>query len=254
MNNPAASVAPPVRAALYWARLASAAVSRALACSSADRASSKRLPGAAPAVVNRSARSRSRVASASAVCASASARCIWGRSAGAEGGGSKRASSCPRETLAPSATSTTRVRRPSMGATTSAAPPGLASRRAGTRIDSRTACSLTTAVAKSRLHCCSFRKLMPGVSCPAACAAPRAASAFGCTSTSPTRCSSFSPVALSTITTCRLPTCAGLTSTPKIPGRDGASTRNTSAWAEPPSSRTSTCPSVNALKLSRRVR
>ena len=62
----------------------------------------------------------------------------------------------------PSGTSTTRVRRPSIGATTSAAPPGLASSRAGTRMDSRTACSFTMAVPKSRLHCCSFRKLMPG--------------------------------------------------------------------------------------------
>ena len=64
-----------------------------------------------------------------------------------------------------------RVSRPSMGATTSAAPPGRASRRAGTRIDSRTACSFTRAVPKSRLHCCSFRKLMPGASSPAAGAA-----------------------------------------------------------------------------------
>ena len=49
MNDPSASVAPPVRAALYCARLASAAVRRAVACSSADRASSRRLAGAAPA-------------------------------------------------------------------------------------------------------------------------------------------------------------------------------------------------------------
>ena len=74
---------------------------------------------------------------------------------------------------------------------------------------------------------------MPGASSPPAGAAARAASAFGCTSTSPTRCSSFNPVALSTITSWRLPACVGFTSTPKIPGRDGASTRNTSGCAEP---------------------
>ena len=51
---------------------------------------------------------------------------------------------------------------PSIGASTSAAPPGLAVTRAGTANESRTVPLLTTAVEKSRLHCCSFRKLMPG--------------------------------------------------------------------------------------------
>ena len=176
-----------------WPRLRS---TRALACSSAERASSSRFAGAAPALVSRSARSRSRVARAERRLRVSARSLKLRKIAGADGGGSSRASSCPRDTLAPSGTSTTRVRRPSIGATTSAAPPGLASRRAGTRIDSRTACSLTTAVPKSRLHCCSLRKLMPGASSPAPPAAARAASAFGYTSTSPTRCSSLSPLAL----------------------------------------------------------
>ena len=141
MNEPAASAALPVRAALYCARLASAAVSRAFACSSAARASSSRFAGAAPAAVSRSALSRSWVASASAVCASSRARCNCGRSPGADGGGCSRANSWPRATRAPSVTSRTRVSRPSMGAATSAAPPGRGSRRAGTVMDSRTACS-----------------------------------------------------------------------------------------------------------------
>ena len=206
MKSPSAPVAPPVRAALYWARLASAALTRDLACSSTDRASSNRLSGAAPAVVRRSARSRSRVANASTDCASARARCNCGRSPGTAGGGSKRPSSCPRDTLAPSGTSRTRVRRPSIGATASAAPPALASSCAGTRRDPRTTWSFTTAVPKSRLHCCSLRKLMPSAPWTAARAAARAASAFAATSTSPTRCWSSRPADRSTITNSRRPT------------------------------------------------
>ena len=51
----------PVRAALDWAICALAARSRAVACASTARASSKRFCGAAPALTRRSARSRSRV-------------------------------------------------------------------------------------------------------------------------------------------------------------------------------------------------
>ena len=95
---------------------------------------------------------------------------------------------------------------------------------------------------------------MPGASSPAPPAAACAASAFGNTSTSPTRCSSLRPLAFSTMTSSRFPACAGFTSTPKIPGREGASTRNTSGWPAPPCRRTSTFPSVSALKESSRVR
>ena len=192
MNNPSASVAPPVRArtAPDLPRPPSGEPSPAprriaprpdvcqapLPRSSAARpARDRESPGRARSVLPRAP-----VASC-------------GRSAGAEGGGSSRRVPA-RERRSRQARPRRRASgRPSMGATTSAAPPGLASRRAGTRIDSRTACSFTRAVPKSRLHCCSFRKLMPGASSPPAGAAARAASAFGCTSTSPTRCSSFSP-------------------------------------------------------------
>ena len=113
-----------------------------------------------------------------------------------------------------------------MGATTSAAPPGRASIRAGTRIDSRSACSVTTAVPKSRLHCCSFRKLMP--------ARPLLRRAWrrvplrrsGCTSTSPTRCSSFKPLA--TAARSRARACRRAPASRRrrrCPGRDGPSTR-----------------------------
>ena len=96
----------------------------------------------------------------------------------AEGRPARKAGQEPRELLTTRHVrskrhSTTRVSRPSMGATTSAAPPGRASSRAGTRMDSRTACSFTTAVPKSRLHCCSLRKLIPGASSPAPVAACR---------------------------------------------------------------------------------
>ena len=111
---------------------------------------------------SRSARSRSRSpARARSAPPRAPAAAAAVRPARRAGGAAARAPG-PRDTLAPSGTSTTRVSRPSIGATTSAAPPGRASIRAGTRIDSRTACSVTTAVPKSRLHCCSLRKLMPG--------------------------------------------------------------------------------------------
>ena len=52
----------------------------------------------------------------------------------------------------------------------------------------------------------------------------------------------------------RDPSRAGVTSTPKMPGRDGASALNTSAGPVPPVRWTSTRPAVRALNESSRVR
>ncbi len=52
----------------------------------------------------------------------------------------------------------------------------------------------------------------------------------------------------------RGPSRAGVTSTPKMPGRDGASTVKTSAGPRPPLRWTSTRPAVSALNESSRVR
>ena len=256
-NSPSASVgASSCGRRWYCARLASAAVSAGLRlllggsrlvqplCRARRRRSS----------AARRVRDRESPARAPSALPRAPAAAAAGRPAPRAAAAAGRAPGRERQ-LAPSATSTTRVRRPSMGATTSAAPPGLASRRAGTRIDSRTACSFTRAVPKSRLHCCSFRKLMPGASSsppPARRRGPLPHS--GDTSTSPTRCSSFNPVELEHDDELALARVRRL----HVDAEDPRARRRVDAkhfrLAEPPSSRTSTLPSVSALKVSSRVR
>ena len=251
-NSPSASVALPVRAELFWAKLASAAVRRALACSSAARASRGASLQRRSALVKRSARSRSRVASTRAVCASARARSSCGRSAGAEGGRQQ-----PGEFLAARTGAPTTTPRPA-SAVRRSEPQHLRRRRVAPRAR-RNANRFTNCLflhergPKSRLHCCSLRKLMPGDSLQrlALRTGPRQHSGAHRLDRRGVRRSIPTTGARSRRS--RFPACVG-TSTPKIPGRDGASTRKTSGWAEPPSSRTSTFPSVSALNVSSLVK
>ena len=128
------------------------------------------------------------------------------------------------------------IRRPSIGATTSAAPPGLASTRAGTRIDSRTALLVHHRRAEIEAPLLFLEKADPRQSLRRH-RGPR-------TRRGGSRVHRHLADAVFVVQPCctqhddelALPACAGFTSTPKMPGRDGASTRNTSAGSAAASS------------------
>ena len=91
-------------------------------------------------------------------------------------GGSTPASTCPLLTEVPSAMRFDATMRPSNGTVTSASPPVRGRTSPGTRKLERSRRSLTTSVAKSNDHCCSFRNaivssFLTSLGCPDAAAA-----------------------------------------------------------------------------------